>query len=344
MRLMKKVLLLVVATAITAAAQDNAPVNINFEARGDYQRDYVDGETVKDNTGFKGQYFNIEAYGNITGRFSYYFKHRLNKSTLDSHFFDATEQLHLDYQFDDHFSLSAGKQVVAIGGMEYYRAPIDLYYCSQFWNNIACYEWGVSASYATAGNRDRFTVQFCESPFAKHIETSDAYGYSLLWSGRHSWFKSEWSVNLFEIRSGHFINYIALGNSFDLGDKVTVELDYLNRASSHQTFLFKDCTVVGEVGYRPSIHFRLHAKASYDVNRSGTDADLTVADGTEVTRLGAGIEYYPLGTPDIRLHAAYAYSWGTNTDPAPAVLDKQSYIDVGLSWKVDLLKLFKLKN
>jgi hypothetical protein len=62
--------------------------------------------------------------------------------------------------------------------------------------------------------------------------------------------------------------------------------------------------------------------------------------GTEVTRLGGGVEYYPLGhkgNRDVRLHAAYAHTLGTNTNPAGTADGKQSFLTVGLTWKIDIL-------
>lgn len=56
-------------------------------------------------------------------------RHRLNKKNNDASFFDATDWLYLAYR-KDNWELSAGKQVVAIGGYEYDAAPIDLYFCS----------------------------------------------------------------------------------------------------------------------------------------------------------------------------------------------------------------------
>lgn len=40
---------------------------------------------------------------------------------------------------------------------------------------------------------------------------------------------------MMEYLPGRFINYISLGNKFTF-DKVALELDVMNRASSHQTF------------------------------------------------------------------------------------------------------------
>ena len=40
---------------------------------------------------------------------------------------------------------------------------------------------------------------------------------------------------------------------------------------------------------------------------------------------------------DIRLHAAYAYNIGNNTNPAGTALNKGSFFTVGLTWRIDVL-------
>ena len=322
--------------AVTMMAQEGHVVSVALEARGDYQRDYVDGEAVKSDCGFKGKFLNLRVDGDINEHFSYTFRHRLNKTTFNSEFFDATDWLQLEYRPDEHWSLSGGKQVVDIGGWEYDRAPIDLYFCSEFWNQIPCYQWGARVAYKFSDN-DRLGFQFCQSPFYTFTPNNDIYAYNLMWTGKHGVWKPLWSVNMMEWRQGRFINYIALGNAFDLG-KVRIELDFMNRASSHQTFLFKDCSVMGEIAYRPIDKLNIFAHATYDVNRTDNECDWMVMSGTELTRIGAGIEYYPLKKYNVRLHANYCYTWGTNTNPDGLSLNRQSLVDVGVTWKVSIFK------
>lgn len=334
-------LLLLLLGALSSYAQDSALVDLSLEARGDYQRNAIDGDAVKDDCGFKGQYLNLVLNGNITPKLSYSFRHRLNKMHKNQNFFDATDWLHLDYKPTPAITLSAGKQVVWIGGFEYDRAPIDLYFCSEFWNNIPCYQWGGSAGYTFNRQRDQLLLQFCESPFRSFWEHSDMYAYNLLWRGSHGPWSTIWSVNAMEWKQGRFMSYISLGNQFQLGSKATLAIDFLNRASNHQTFLFKDCSVVGEVSVRPIKRLNIFGKYSYDVNHSGTAHDLLVLDGTEVQRIGAGVEFFPLRNHDVRLHANYSYSWGSNANPHGATMDKQSIFGLGLTWKMNLLHFKK---
>ena len=314
----------------------NELVNLKIEARADYQREYVDGSDIKENSGFEGKFLNIRMDGNIGGGFTYSYRQRLNKANDDQSFFDATDWIYLTYT-KDNWSLSAGKLVVGIGGYEYDRAPIDLYFCSEYWNNIPCYRFGVSGAYTTDSGNDKFMVQLCESPFDN--ELNDMYAYNIMWYGNHGWFNTIYSVNMIEYVPGKFVNYIALGNKFNMG-KIALELDVMNRASSGQIFFGKDISIIGELSWRPNEKLNLFGKVTYDVNNTESVADLCVLPGTEITRVGAGVEYFPMksSSHDVRLHASASYTFGDNGNIAGALLDKQTFLNVGLTWRMNLLK------
>ena len=348
---MRKVLTLLFAALLFTAtmftksyAQEENIVNLQAEVRVDYQHTALAGDNVDANTGFKGQYLNIILNGQISKSFSYSYRQRLNKAHSSQSFFDATDWIYLTYTPNEHWDLSAGKQVVAIGGFEYDRAPIDLYTCSEFWNNIPCYQFGVSGAYSMNEGKDKLLFQVCESPF-RSVSGRDVYAYNLMWYGMHDWFNTAWSANMIEYQKGKFINYIALGNYFYFGN-LHIYLDFMNRATSHQTFLFKDCSVMGEVAYNVGEKVKIFGKVTYDVNRTDNVADYCVLPGTELTLYGGGVEYYPLkGSKNLRFHATYFYSTGTNGNPDGTMLGKRSIADVGVKWKMNILSLpRKAKN
>ena len=165
--------LCLVISTLCVMAQESKVVNLQFETRMDYQREYLDGDAVKSNSGFKGKYLNVILNGTINDHWSYSYRQRLNKAHADQSFFDATDWVHLTYKANDNWSFNAGKQVVGIGGYEYDRAPIDLYFCSEYWNNIHCYQMGVSTTYNNNKGNDSFLAQICESPF--NFKNEDLY-------------------------------------------------------------------------------------------------------------------------------------------------------------------------
>jgi len=313
---------------------------LHFETRLGWEGYNVDGKADHDNMGFKGQCFNLRFDGRLYKTLTFSYRQRLSKRTGQT-FWDATDWVHLDWQINPRWGLSAGKQVVAIGGYEYDRAPIDLYYCSEFWNQIPCYQLGVSGSFQASDN-DKLLLQVCNSPF-RTWAGNDTYGVNLVWYGQHGCWETMWSANAFEYKRGKWISYMALGNRFNIGNRVNIDFDYTNRASSFDTFLGFDFTLGLELSVKPHESTRLFAKYTYDQNHSDTDADLLVTDGTEMHMAGGGIEVSPIKQyrDGLRLFAAGAYNWGTNTNPDGVKRDKELVLEAGLKFRLDILDAFK---
>ena len=139
---------------------------------------------------------------------------------------------------------------------------------------------------------------------------------------------------------GKYDKYIALGNQFKFGD-ATIQLDLMNRGTSLRDLCFDNFSVMGEFSYLIADRVNVFAKATYDKIGDSTVAASGLIPGTELTRVGGGVEYYPLGgkcNRDIRLHAAYAYNFGQNTNIAGTALPKGSYFTFGLTWKIDVIQ------
>ena len=318
-------------------AQEAEIFRLEAEVRVDYEQDYQLGNKINDVSGFHGQYLNLRMDGKIAEGLTYSWKQRMNKANTVSSFFNATDWVTVDYTVNK-WSLSAGKQVVAIGGYEYDMAPIDCYFNSEYWNNIACYQLGASVAYNIGDGSDRLMAQVCESPYTTHSDYM--FAYNLIWYGKHDWFNSIYSLNMTEYQPGKYIYYVVLGNEFKF-DNFKLQLDYMNRATGEHAFFFQDFSVMGELSYMIKDKVNVFGKMAYDVNKSGVEGDYSVMPGTELTRVGAGVEYYPLshGRKDLRLFAHYSYTWGVNGNPAGALQDKQHFWGVGVKWKIDIISL-----
>lgn len=325
--------------ASDSTSKETELLKVSATARVDWQENAVDSKEIDSNSGFTGKYLMLRLDGTILPGLQYSWRQRLNKMHKDANFFDATDWIYLSYTTGD-WKVSGGKEVVAIGGWEYDRNPVNIFDFSVFTGNIACYQFGVSGSYTIKGN-DTLHAQIVQSPF--HTASNrNMYGYNLMWSATHGIFSPLWSANLMEYDKGRYISYISLGNRFKVKDW-ELELDLMNRAADHQTFFFKDCSVVAELAWMPTSRWRIHGKYSYDVNRSGTDADLCVLNGTELNMAGGGVEFYPLKKDkySLRLHAACYYSWGHNANTADLMQDKSLFGNVGLTWDMDIFSLKK---
>jgi hypothetical protein len=330
-------LLLLILSSVGIFAQKHTLHTLRLEARGDYQRFSDDGSKVDAESGFKGKFLNIRLDGQIGEHFNYSYRQRLNKPHKDMSYFDATDWLYLTYT-KDRWSFSGGKQVIGIGGFEYDLAPIDVYFFSGFCSNVTSYAFGGSVAYALSKN-DRLTVQVCESPFS--TATDDIYAYNLLWQGKHGCWSTLYSLNMVEYKPGKFVNYMALGNRFDF-DNVSLTLDLMNRTTEGHCFLGRDFSVMGEVDWKPCHKVNLFGKCTYDVNKSKTLNDACVPPGTELTRIGAGVEFFPLkdNLNDVRLHLAGHYTLG-DVPSDYSVQPKQLMLTAGVTWRMDLASLLK---
>ncbi len=351
---MRNIIMLLMAMtliAIEAKAQSNE-LRLQAETRIDYSGEYLKSDGSNGTASFNGRYLNVILSGTIGDKFSYAYRQRLNKAHADQSFFDATDWLYLTYAPTSNWQFSAGKQVVAIGGYEYDRAPIDLYFCSEYWNNVACYQLGVSGTYTTNKGNDKLTLQICHSPYIKspaNIEGKDLYAYNLYWSGSHGCYTALHSLNFSEYSRGKYDVYVVLGNQFKFGNS-TVQLDLMNRGVSAKELLFDNFSIMFEFSQMIANRVNIFARATYDKVGDSYERGLFVYPGTEITRVGGGIEYYPLGgkgNRDVRLHLAYAHSFGTNTNFEPnaenipefkgTARDNLGYLTVGLTWRIDIM-------
>ena len=120
---MKKIIctLCLVMSVLCVMAQDSKVVNLQLETRMDYQREYLDGDAVKANSGFKGKYLNVILNGTINEHWSYSYRQRLNKAHADQSFFDATDWIHLTYRLNDNNTM---KYCMLIKSVQFSRSVV----------------------------------------------------------------------------------------------------------------------------------------------------------------------------------------------------------------------------
>ena len=329
--------------AVEQVASKKQPISVHFNVRVDWENHLTDlGDSVGYESAFSGKYINFMLNGNISDKFSYHFRYRFNKITSFGEFFNAVDWAYLDYDINPNWRVSAGKQMVYIGGFEYDYAPIDVYFWSGANENITCYEMGVSGQYTTNDGRNTFVAQITNSPFSsRSIRFENMYAYNLAWYGNYGVYRSIWSVNMMNYAKGKFVNYIALGNRFNIGSVLAVELDYVNRYYLGQGSFFGDFSLIGNLIINIKNRANIFVKGGFDYNDTGND-DVLVgvpvfwpAEGIVPSKsgyIGAGAEFFPLkNSKDIRLHAY----WTTNNR---ADNFKSHTVAVGFTW---LLRAFQ---
>ena len=317
-----------------AMAQGDAKVNLRLEARGDVQYENIGGHTIDGNTGFRGQQLNLRLNGSINDSWSYVYRQRMGKPNGDASYFNAVDHINLTYT-TGAWAFTGGKQSVAVGGYEYDRAPMDFYFGSEYWYSMACYQWGVSAKYnlGTESN-DVLNLQITQSPF-RSVNPS-MLSYNLMWTGSYEFLDILHSVNMLEYLPGKFVNFIALGHQLYMGD-FTLQLDWMNRAALND-FGFDDFSVMADLSWSASEKLNVFGKFTYDLNKDNA-VDLCVLPGTELTRVGAGVEYFPIkNSRNVRLHGTYSYAWGKNGNlETGTVWNNHSFVSLGVTWRMSIL-------
>jgi len=323
---MRRYFLLIALLAFSTLlrAQTTHVDDISVDARATFHQQTIDGEY---GTHFQGDYFNIHISGHLTDAVTFRVRQRMNKKIDEHNPFNATDFLWVDWQTKSKWSFTFGKQPIYVGGYEFDSAPIEVYYYSAFLTNLyQYYAFGATAHYNYRPG-EQIILQFSPSPVSSGRQ--DAYSYNLYWSGRPvQWWKTLWSVNIVEDEYHRKMNYIALGNKFPLGDLV-VDLDLMNRAAFGQRrFLFSDWTVIMKAIWSVG-KWNLCTKVGYErndaenVDKDGLSFNTALPAGNTYIYGGCGVEYFPLGDDNLRLHAVY---FRDNHD-------KVNNYDIGLTWR-----------
>lgn len=301
--------------------------------------------------GFNGRYLNFFLGGEFAKGFSYYFCQRIAPEEGTTTLFDNTDYLYLQYDFRDRWAVRLGKEALAIGGFEYDAAPIDVYFATQFWNRIACFQLAGSLIFTDKAERNQLTLQVSNSPYVYYTGDGDEWGqgllgYSLLWRGDFGAFQPLYSVNFFERERGKFVNLIALGNRFEV-DWWSWYIDFTNRAFAFDKHFFDNFSLVSRMDFSIK-SVNLFLKAGYEQNRvdlpSVFDDELSIFDpltdaGYRSFFYGIGLEFRPKRCPSVRFHANVNHSV---SQPLFEALHSDGCVNgnVGVTWDIDFLRYF----
>lgn len=304
--------------------------------------------------GFGGEGLYLDVEGKISKNFSYSLYQKLyTANSEDTSVFYNTDCLTLNYNVGS-FDIIAGKQGILLGSFEDDAYDNDSYYDmnSMFYNSWSSNQWGVKAMWTNKSETSSVAIQATNSPFSYSPKEDNLYAYNLCWRGSWDWYESFWSANMFEYEKGKFVNLIAMGNMFYVGN-LTLGLDCIMRGVDI------NCNDEITIHFMPSYDFgdkfRLFGKLGWERKSEDLPYDFSgeylsnedmiatneenlgvmpafLIAGQDYWFYGAGLEYFPLKeNKGVRLHAA----WMSNN------YTKRNCINVGLTWKVDLMKAFK---
>lgn len=318
------------------------PVKIHFDFRGEWQsafdtrNDADDEEAYK--SGFAGKYLQFYLDGNITDGLSYHYRQRLNRLNDIDALFKSIDKAYMQYDFKSGWNVAAGKFPLAIGGWEYDAAPIDIYFSTEFWNQVYCFQLGIRGGYNFKDGRNSIVAEIANSPF-NPVEigmSNSMYSYSLLWYGNFGVFNSSYSVNVFEVEDGTYLGQIALGNRFIAGP-MTIDFDWMQRFHDNDN-MFGDFSgvlcVKGDVlGWA-----NIFGKVDYDQNRTNLFDEMSwkepywIRYNDQILTYGIGVEVFPIKKQRfLRLHAFWNQTLNLADDDYKDFDLKQHYLTLGLS-------------
>ena len=151
--------------------------------------------------------------------------------------------------------------------------------------------------------------------------------------------------NLVEDELHRKMNWVALGNKFNLG-KLAVDIDYIDRFSGKQKHFFSDWSAilkailsVGKWNICTKVGYERNDASNIDPNWKEEwntlvsadhigSYDLVLPAGNDYLYAGFGFEYFPLGNDNLRLHFAY---FGDNHD-------RVHNFDIGVTWRFKIYK------
>ena len=142
----KKYLAVAALLLSSAAAAQPKITQLYFDTRASFHQEWENG---KYHSQFTGDHFNLNVRGQLTDKLDFRIRQRLNKAVFDAkNIFNATDFLYLRWQATPKLALTAGKNALFIGGYEFDAVPIDVYYYSNFCNNLyQGFAFGVNAEY-----------------------------------------------------------------------------------------------------------------------------------------------------------------------------------------------------
>lgn len=282
---------------------------------------------------FKMNQLRLEAKGNVTPWLSYRWRQRINRGNDGSGNIDnlptSIDIAGIGVRLSDKFSLFAGKQCAAYGGIEFDLNPIEIYeYCDMI-EYMSNFMTGLNIAFQPCDNH-QIQLQILDS---RNGSIEATYGdlasagvedgrapllYTLNWNGSFfdNAFKTRWSASVMSEAAKKQMFYYALGNQLTLGDfnmyfdfmYSNEEIDrkgiitgILGSPDGHNMFNAQYTSLVAKFNYRFAPKWNAFVKGMYETASLSKDTD-GFEEGKYRTSYGylGGIEYYPM--EDSNLH------------------------------------------
>lgn len=315
---------------------------------------------------FKMRQLRIEAKGNLNNWLSYRYRQRLNRSNDSSGNIDnlptSIDIAGIGVKLGKGFSIFAGKQCTAYGGIEFDLNPIEIYEYSDMIENMSNFMTGLNIAYQICDNH-QLQFQILDSRNGSQEET---YGpgfeksrapllYTLNWNGNlfDGIYKTRWSASVMSETKDKQMYYYALGNDFTFSKKVNMFVDFMysdeqidrkgiitgivGNEDGHNALDAEYLSVVTKVNYRFQPKWNAFVKGMYETaSVSKTRGD--IEKGNYRTSYGylAGIEYYPLEDSNLHFFCTFVGRSYKFTDRAAQKGYNTQRLEVGFIYQLPM--------
>ena len=162
----------------------SAHMNLQFSTSG--VANFIEGDL--EDASFKLNRVKLEILGSFSKQFSYHFRQSFNKYN-NPHSLDnlsaSIEYALVNWKMSDRFTLTVGKQDIALGGYEYYVNAIKVREYSEFNDNISCYQAGVAGRFNLSSTNvchkewKKLKFLFCQQSIGTGSSLITRYNYDM---------------------------------------------------------------------------------------------------------------------------------------------------------------------
>lgn len=319
-------------------------------------------------TGFYNKQLRLEIKGNLTDKFYYRLRHRMNKANdaKNDNFAKATDIMMVGYRPSDKFSLQVGKMCQIWGGFEFDENPMSIYQYSDMVENMDNFQAGAVASWTPVpeqeiavevsnANNFSFEDQYSWAAADKNIErTKHPLTYILNWNGNffNGILSTRWAVGYQTQAKSNKSVMVTLGQkltlkNFDWYVDYMGSFDDIDRLGivAGETSNYREGCVYNNVKYNSFIskaQYRFSPK--WNVFVKGMYETASAPDAKALknyrTSLGyfAGLEFYPDKSQDLRFSLTYQGRHFSYKDEAKAEYGFKDYdntrIELGFMYRI----------
>lgn len=324
-----------------------------------------------DEAAFKLNRVRLEILGTFSRQFSYHFRQSFNKYSnpysLDN-LSSSVEYAFVKWDMSKKFALTVGKQVMALGGYEFYVNAIKVREFSDFNNTISCYQAGVTGTFRLSPTQE-LNLQVLNN---RSGSDEDTYLYGLPagvektrvpmlatvnWNGLFldqalelryaaSWGQLAKKKNLYYLTAGNILKtgpvtaYIDLMYSREgidskgLISNLTNDELYTSATAQNATYF----TTIANLDYRIHPNWNVYIKGAYET--------FGIYESNDYYRKGlynrtwnaqACVEYFPMRNSELLIFLHFLYKGNvlaSNGKALGAVAPDRQRISLGLVYSI----------